>query len=79
MRRTTADSVGGYQVALPGSFGPAFLAAFADMGVSRSTTTSVFVVSVPESLGIEDLTAMLHEHGLTIVGIRRLTGLTPQG
>lgn len=77
--RRTIDSLGGYQVALPGSFGPAFLAAFADMGVSRATTTSVFLVSVPDSLGIQDLTAMLDEHGLTILGIRRLTGLTPQG
>ena len=73
----TGDSVGGYQVALPGSFGPTFLAAFADMGVSRTTTTSVFLVSVPDSLGIHDLTAMLDEHGLTIVSIRRVTGFTP--
>lgn len=75
----TSDSIGGYQVALPGSFGPTFLAAFADMGVSRASTTSVFFVSVPDSLGIHDLTEMLDERGLTIIGIRRVTGFTPQG
>lgn len=76
---TATDLVAGYQVALPGSFGPTFLAAFADMGVSLATTTSVFLVSVPDSLGIQDLTAMLHERGLMIVGIRRVTPFTPQG
>jgi hypothetical protein len=34
---------------------------------------------VPDSLGIQDLTAMLHERGLMIVGIRRVTPFTPQG
>jgi hypothetical protein len=66
-------------VALPGSFGPTFLAAFAAMGVRKAATTSVFLVSVPDSLSIHDLIAMLHEHGLTIVGVRRVTGFTPQG
>lgn len=73
----TATDRGGYQVALPGSFGPTFLAAFADMGVSRATTTSVFLVSVPDSLGIQELTAMLHERGLVVVGIRRVDAVHP--
>lgn len=76
---STATDRGAYQVALPGSFGPTFLAAFADMGVSRTTTTSVFLVSVPDSLGIRDLTAMLHARGLKIVSIRRVTAFTPEG
>ena len=73
----TATDRGGYQVALPGSFGPTFLAAFADMGVSRATTTTVFLVSLPDSLGIQELTAMLHERGLVVVGIRRVDAVHP--
>jgi hypothetical protein len=74
-----ADPAGGYQVALPGSFGPAFLAAFADVGVRRTTTASVLFVSLPDNLGIKDVTAMLEERGVTVLAIRRMTGFTHQG
>lgn len=82
MVRRKNDSPGSYVVALPGVFGPTFLAAFEDMGVSHTSTTSVFLLSVPESQGITDITSMLHERGLVILGIRRVdrpTGITPQG
>ena len=72
----------GYQVSLPGIFDPTFLAAFEDMGVRHTSTTSVFLLSVPDSEGIPDITAMLHARGLEILGIRRVDdppGLTPQG
>lgn len=82
MVRAKNDPAGSYQVALPGVFGPTYLAAFEDMGVSHTSTTSVFLLSVPESQGVRDITAMLHARGLVILGIRRLNhppGLTPQG
>lgn len=80
--RDKGDPPGGYQVALPGVFDPTFLAAFEDMGVKHTSTTSVFLLSVPESQGIPDITAMLHARGLVILAIRRVDhppGLTPQG
>jgi hypothetical protein len=69
----TSDVPGGaYQVALPGEFGPAYLAAFAGLGVEHTQTTSVFLLDVPDHVGIHDVTAMLQERGLVILGIRRV-------
>lgn len=68
----TGDPTGAFQVALPGEYGPTFLATFAEMGADQMATTSVFLLPVPDSLGIHDVTAMLQRRGLVIVGIRRL-------
>lgn len=76
--RWKSDPAGSYQVALPGEFGPAFLAAFADLGVGGTRTTSVFLLSVPDHQGIHDVTAMLQERGLEILDIRRVAG-SPSG
>jgi hypothetical protein len=76
--RWKTDEAGSYQVALPGEFGPTFLATFADLGVGRTATTSVFLLSVPEHLGIHDVTAMLQARGLEILDIRRVAGSPPR-
>jgi hypothetical protein len=75
--RWKTDKPGSYQVALPGEFGPTFLATFADLGVGRTATTSVFLLSAPEHLGIRDVTAMLEARGLEILAIRRVGGSPP--
>jgi hypothetical protein len=62
-----------YQVALPGTFGPMYHAAFARMGVRQVTKSSVFVLSVATGEGIPEIAAMLHARGLVILDIRRLT------
>jgi hypothetical protein len=80
--RWTSDTERSYQVALPGEFGPTFLADFADLGVGHTATTSVFLLSVSDHQGIHDIIAMLQARGLEILGIRRVTGapwFTPQG
>lgn len=69
-----ADGAGSsYQIALPGEFGPAFLATFAAMGVHHAATSSVFLLPVAHEQGIPDVTAMLQARGLVILDIRRVT------
>lgn len=68
----TGEPTGAFQVALPGEYGPAFLATFAEMGADHVATTSVFLLPVAEDQGIHDVTAMLQQRGLVIVGIRRI-------
>lgn len=62
-----------YQVAVPGHFGPALLAAFAAMGVDHAATSSVFLLPDPSGRGIPDIAQMLQARGLVILGIRRVT------
>ena len=69
-----------YQVALPGEFRPAYLVAFADMGVRHAVSSSVFVLPVQKGKGIPEIAAMLQERGLVILHIRRVTRPgAPQG
>lgn len=79
-------STGTYQVALPGEFGPELLACFAALGACRAATSSVFVLEVPDELGIAAITEMLEARGLEILDIRRVppawhstSGLTRAG
>ncbi len=78
-----ADPVGSsYQVAVPGDLGPAFLAAFAAMGVDHAATSSVFLLPDPSGRGIPGIAQMLQARGLVILGIRRVTApptTTPPG
>jgi hypothetical protein len=62
-----------YQVAVPGDFGPALLAAFAAMGVDHTSTSSVFLLPDPSGRGIPDIARMLQDRGFVILGIRRVT------
>ena len=62
-----------YQVALPGEFRPAYLVAFADMGVRHAVSSSVFLLPVQNGKGIPEIAAMLQERGLVILHIRRVT------
>lgn len=66
------DSAGSYQVALPGEFGPDLLACFASLGACRAATSSVFILEVPDELGIPAITEMLEARGLEILDIRRV-------
>ncbi len=74
-----------YQVALPGEFRPAYLVAFADMGVRHAVCSSVFLLPVQNGKGIPEIAAMLQERGLVILHIRRVTspgttqGTAPEG
>lgn len=61
-----------YQVALPGEFRPAYLVAFADMGVRHAVSSSVFLLRVQSGKGIPEIAAMLQERGLVILHIRRV-------
>lgn len=63
-----------YQVALPGEFRPAYLVAFADMGVRHAVSSSVFLLPVQSGKGIPEIAAMLQERGLVILHIRRVAG-----
>ena len=59
-----------YEVALPGEFRPAYLVAFADMGVrARRPSSSVFLLPVQNGKGIPEIAAMLQERGLVILHI----------
>ena len=62
-----------YEVALPGEFRPAYLVAFADMGVRHAVSSSVFLMPVQNGKGIPEIAAMLQERGLVILHIRRVT------
>lgn len=62
-----------YQVAVPGHFGPALLAAFAALGVDHAATSSVFLLPDPTGRGIPGIAQMLEARGLVILGIRRVT------
>lgn len=78
----TGEPAGSFQVALAGEYGPALLATFAEMGADHVATTSVFLLPAADDLGIQDVTAMLQQRGLVIVGIRRIvepSPFTPQG
>ncbi len=66
-----------YQVALPGEFGPAFLATFAALGIHHVSTASVFLLRVPEQRGIAEVAAMLQDRGLQILDIRRVARHAP--
>lgn len=69
MNRRTGFS---YEVALPGEFGQAYLATFADLGVRRATASSVFLLAVHGAEAVPEIAAMLQARGLTILGIRRV-------
>lgn len=62
-----------YQVALPGEFRPAYLVAFADMGVRHAASSSVFLLPAQNGKGVPEIAAMLQERGLVILHIRRVT------
>jgi hypothetical protein len=61
-----------YQVALPGRFGPAYLATFAEMGVRRVETSSVFLLPATGT-GVLEVISMLQARGLVILDIRRVS------
>lgn len=61
-----------YQVVLPGRFGPALLNTFKSLGVGQVATTSAFLLRADDDLKISDIAAMLQEHGLLVLGIRRV-------
>lgn len=67
-----------YEVALAGQLGPAYLSTFADMGVHRVATCSVFHLAVPPGQGVLDITATLQARNLVILGIRRVTPPSPE-
>ena len=48
-----------YEVALTGEFRPAYLVAFADMGVRHAASSSVFLLPVQNGKGIPEIAAML--------------------
>ena len=62
-----------YEVSLPGEFGQAYLATFADLGVRRVTAASVFLLVAQSAEAIPEIAAMLQARGLTILGIRRVS------
>ena len=62
-----------YEVSLPGEFGQAYLATFADLGVRRVTAASVFLLAVQSAEAMPEIAAMLQARGLTILGIRRVS------
>ena len=62
-----------YEVSLPGEFGQAYLATFADLWVRRVTAASVFLLAVQSAEAIPEIAAMLQARGLTILGIRRVS------
>lgn len=62
----------GYEVVVPGRFGPAYLAAFAATGAPRSDVSTVFFLTTPQGVGIPDIAAMLQARGLVILDIRRV-------
>ena len=66
-----------YEVALAGQLGPAYLSAFAEMGVRRVATCSVFHLAVPPGQDVLDITAALQARHLVIMGIRRVTPPPP--
>jgi len=66
----TARSAGSFEVALQGSFGPAFQAAFAAMGVQRILTTSSFLLPVRDGEGIFEIIEDLGRRGLLILDVR---------
>jgi hypothetical protein len=76
---TSGSFTGGtsYQVALAGACAPAYLSAFAELGVRRATTCSVLHVALPEGQGVLDITAALQARDLVILGIRRVTPPPP--
>lgn len=67
-----ADRPDHYQVVLPGTLGPAVLATVAELGLDQVVITSAFVVSVPDHLGIPEVTAMLVERDLAVLVIREV-------
>ena len=66
-----------YEVALPGEFGPALLATFADLGADHVATSSVFLMVAPQGQGVPDIAAMLEARGLVILDIRRVRATWP--
>ncbi|MDX6301461.1 MAG: hypothetical protein QOF53_2675 [Nocardioidaceae bacterium] len=59
-----------FEVALQGSFGPAFQAAFIAMGVQRIRTTSSFLLPVRDGEGIFEIIEDLGRRGLLILDVR---------
>lgn len=69
----TQSTGASYEVALPGEFGPALLATFADLGADHVATSSVFLMPASQGQGVPDIAAMLEARGLVILDIRRVT------
>ena len=67
-----ADRPDHYEVVLPGILGPAVLATVAELGLDQVVITSSFMVSVPDHLGIREVTAMLVERDLAVLMIREV-------
>jgi hypothetical protein len=65
-----------YAVELPGRLSPSVLRSVARAGKPgsevRSVVESVFVLNHPDE-GLPEVAARLHDHGLVVLGIRRLT------
>jgi hypothetical protein len=76
---SAGDRPAGYEVVVPGAFGPAYRAAFCAMGAEKADVSSVFYLQAPDGTGIPDIAAMLEARGLLILDIRRVPtrGLRP--
>jgi hypothetical protein len=61
-----------YEVALPGRFGPAYLATFAEMGARRVETSSAFLLPA-SGTGVLEIISMLQSRGLVLLDIRRVS------
>jgi hypothetical protein len=81
MMTTVEHHNSSYQVVVLGELAPAVLA-FCSRLPANNETSGVFQVQAGDEQDIEDLVAMVEAAGLTILGIRELTGreahLTPE-
>ena len=66
-----------YEIELPGRLNPALLSSLAAAGAKASTVESVFTLGRSSDLALPEVAALLHEHGLVVLGIRKLPAPAP--